>query len=60
MATGQPNRTTLKHFLYDKTGVTGAWVLGVGLASVAISKELYIFNHVVCTFVLYIYVSWAV
>ena len=49
MATGQPNRATVSQFLYDKTGVTGAWVLGVGLASVAISKELYIFNHVVRT-----------
>ena len=43
-----PNRTSLSQFLHDKTGVTGAWVLGVGLASVAISKEIYVFNHVVC------------
>ena len=43
-----PSRTSLSQFLHDKTGVTGAWILGVGLASVAISKEIYVFNHVVC------------
>ena len=52
MATAPPSRTSLSQFLHDKTGVTGPWVLGVGLASVAISKEIYIFNHVVC--VLYV------
>ena len=50
VAATPPSRTSLSQFLHDKTGVTGAWVLGVGLTSVAISKELYVFNHVVCMY----------
>lgn len=39
-----PSRPGLTGFLYDKTGVTGAWTLGVGLSAYLISKELYVFN----------------
>ena len=38
------SRPGLTGFLYDKTGVTGAWTLGVGLSAYLISKELYVFN----------------
>ena len=30
--------------LFAKTGVTGPWMLGVGVASYVLSKELYVFN----------------
>ena len=39
-----PARSGLTGFLSDKTGVTGAWTLGVGLSAYLISKELYVFN----------------
>jgi hypothetical protein len=32
----------LTEFLQDKTGVTGAWTLGVGVTAYLISKELYV------------------
>lgn len=37
-------REGLVGFLYEKTGVTGAWTLGVGLAATLVSKELYLVN----------------
>ena len=43
-----PAKTTgrggLTGFLQEKTGVTGAWTLGVGVAVYALSKELYVIN----------------
>ncbi len=39
-----PQRPGLTGFLYDKTGVTGAWTLGLGLTALALSKEYYIIN----------------
>lgn len=38
-------RTGLTGFLEDKTGVTGAWTLGVGVAAYLLSKEIYILNN---------------
>ena len=38
-------RTGLTGFLEDKTGVTGAGTLGVGVAAYLISKEIYIINN---------------
>ena len=37
-------RGGLTGFLYEKTGVTGAWTLGVGIGAYLISKELYVIN----------------
>ena len=37
-------RGGLTGFLYEKTGVTGAWTLGVGVGAYLISKELYVIN----------------
>ena len=45
-----PTTTTTKErglitkFLYDKTGVTGSWTLGLGFAAFLISKEYYVVN----------------
>lgn len=38
-------RTGLTGFLEDKTGVTGAWTLGVGVAAYLLSKEIYVVNN---------------
>lgn len=38
-------RTGLTGFLEDKTGVTGAGMLGVGVAAYMISKEIYVVNN---------------
>ena len=37
-------RGPLTNFLYEKTGVTGSWTLGLGLAAYLVSKEYYIVN----------------
>ena len=37
-------RRGLTAFLYDKTGVTGAWTLGIGVSAYLISKEYYVMN----------------
>ena len=37
-------RGGLTGLLYEKTGVTGAWTLGVGVGAYLISKELYVIN----------------
>ena len=37
-------RGPLTKFLYEKTGVTGSWTLGLGLAAFLISKEYYVVN----------------
>ena len=38
-------RTGLTGFLEEKTGVTGAGTLGVGVAAYLISKEIYVVNN---------------
>ena len=43
VATGS-SRGGLTGYLQEKTGVTGAWTLGVGVSAYLISKELYIVN----------------
>jgi hypothetical protein len=37
-------RGPISKFLYEKTGVTGGWTLGVGIATFLVSKEYYIIN----------------
>lgn len=37
-------REGLTGYLQEKTGVTGAWTLGVGVSAYLISKELYVIN----------------
>lgn len=44
------SRGGLTGFLQEKTGVTGAWMLGVGVSALLVSKELYIINSEVCGF----------
>ena len=43
-------RGGLTGFLYEKTGVTGAWTLGVGVGAYLLSKELYVINSEVCLY----------
>ena len=42
--TKSSSRGGLTGFLEEKTGVTGAWTLGVGVSAYLISKELYVIN----------------
>lgn len=37
-------RGPVSKFLFEKTGVTGAWTLGLGFAAFLVSKEYYIIN----------------
>lgn len=46
------SRGGLTGYLQDKTGVTGAWTLGVGVTAYLISKELYVINSEVSFFCL--------
>ena len=52
-ATKPTGKGGLTGFLQEKTGVTGAWTLGVGVGAYAISKELYIINSEVSVVDLY-------
>lgn len=48
MAASKPviagQRGGLTGFLQEKTGVTGAWTLGVGVTAYLFSKEIYVIN----------------
>ena len=47
-------------FLRDKTGVTGPWMLGTGVAAYCLSKEVYVITSEVCRSWSLLFLFWLV